>query len=101
MGNARPSLFRDLLTVAASAPSRRKEGGKPAEPSQRQDVRRLLLKTAVHDYGVAGLHRDVLLRAGLSFDDALDVDLQGLRAAVARLAEHNHARLITRVGDAA
>src|SRR5215813_14313819 len=101
MGNARPSLFRDLLTVAASAPSRRNEGEKPAEPGQRQDVRRLLLLIAVHDYGVAGLQRDVLLRAGFSFEDALDVDLQCLSAAVAQLAEHDHAGLVTSVGEAA
>src|SRR5262245_22773310 len=84
-----------------SAPSHRNEREKASESSQRQDVRHLLLCITVHDYGVAGLQRDVLLRAGFSIEDVLDVDLQRLSAAVAQLAEHNHAGLVARVGDTA
>src|SRR2546426_4711859 len=95
-------LIPQAPTVIVSASSsRRNEREKASEPGERQDVGHLLLGVAVHDHGVAGLQSDVFLRPGLSFENALDVDLKRLSAAVAQLAEHNHAGFVARVGDAA
>src|SRR5687767_3415380 len=94
--------FRDLLTVPVSAPpSHRDEGEKASESGEGQNIGLVLLAVAVHDHGVAGLQRDVFLCLGISFENALDVDLQRLSAAVACLAEHNHAGFVARVGDTA
>src|SRR5215510_96717 len=86
---------------APSSPSHRDEREKASESGERKDISHLLPGVAVHDHSVAGLQRDIFLRPGLSFENAFDVDLKRLSAAVAQLAEHNHAGFVARVGDAA
>src|SRR5262245_53780114 len=79
--------------LSLAPPSCRNEREKARESGERQDVRQFLPGVAVHDHGVAGMQGDVFLLSGLSFEDAFDVDLQGLGAAVAGGAEYNHAGL--------
>src|SRR5215510_3648601 len=88
-------------TVVSVSASGREEREKASESGEGQDVGQLLPGVAVHDHGIAGLQRDIFLRPGLSLENALDVDLKRLSAAVAQLAEHNHAGFVARVGDAA